>query len=397
MNLITELKQRGFFHACTNEPLLEKELKQNKITVYLGFDLTAKSLHVGNLIGIMVLRWLQKAGHNIIILLGNATTKLGDPSGKDETRQLLEIQTIEENKKSILECISQFLDIQKCTVVQNGDWLDKLNYIEMLRDVGVHFSINQMLTMESVKNRLDRQQHMSFLEFNYMILQAYDFYYLHNKYQCTLQVGGSDQWGNITQGINFLSRKNPDSNVFGMCWPLLTTSDGKKMGKSVNGAIWLKENMLSNFEYYQYFRNTADSDVKRLMKIFTEIDTDIIDNIPFDNHIQMNEAKDILAFEATKICRGEIAALEAQQKAKEIFSNREYTASKQHITKTQGIIDILVEVGFAKSKSDARKLVEQKGVKINGETISDYNYTATKEKFILQKGKKDFLEIVYLS
>jgi tyrosyl-tRNA synthetase len=394
MSIIKDLKQRGFYHTCSQENNLEELLSKEKITLYLGFDLTAKSLHVGNLMGIMALRIFQKYGHKIIILLGDGTTKIGDPSGKDETRKILSEEDIQENKKNILDCLSQFLDLDKCKVFQNSEWLDKLNYIEMLRDIGKHFSINSMLTMESVKTRLERDQHLSFLEFNYMILQAYDFWHLFKNENCILQLGGSDQWGNIIQGINLINKKEENPNVFALTWPLLTTSDGKKMGKTAQGAVWLKFDMFSDFEYFQYFRNIKDEDLKKMLLIFTDLDLKEIEAINYDNHNSINEAKDRLAFEATKICRGEKNAEICLKKVKDVFSGNLESLEVFEI-KSFNIVDVLIEVCLCKSKSEARKLIEQGGLKINDKKITDIDFKIELNKeYVLQKGKKVFLKLI---
>lgn len=391
MSIIEHLKTKGFFNQCSQEHELQRLLEKEKITLYLGFDLTAKSLHVGNLMGIMALRIFQQYGHNIVILLGDGTTKIGDPSGKDEMRKMLSVEDINENRKNILECLSQFLDLSKCQVFQNSTWLEGLNYIEMLRDVGRHFSINNMLTMESVKGRLEREQHLSFLEFNYMILQAYDFWHLFKTQNCVLQVGGSDQWGNIIQGVNLINKKEEDAKVFALTWPLLTTSDGKKMGKTAQGAVWLRPDMLDDFEYFQYFRNVKDEDLKKMLLIFTELDPKEIENIDYNNHNSVNEGKDRLAFEATKICRGELSAQECLKKAKELFSGNLDTLEILNI-QSSSILDILLETKLCTSKSEARKLIEQGGIKLNNQKLEDVFFEISSNKeYVLQKGKKQFV------
>ena len=423
-DFLREFYQRGFFAQATHTESLDEALCNEKITAYIGFDCTAKSLHAGSLIQIMILRLLQKHGHKPIILLGGGTTKIGDPSGKDEARQVLSENKIAENLSGIKKTLEKFITFgggaANAILVNNDDWLKQLNYIDFLRDVGRHFSINRMLTFDSVKLRLEREQPLSFLEFNYMILQAYDFYELNQKYNCRLQIGGSDQWGNIVNGVELTRRiaaanndKNQLREVFGLTSPLLTTSDGKKMGKTADGAVWLDESMLSVFDYFQYFRNTHDSDVGKFLCLFTDLPLEEINVLvggsgsPFEGGTSgrvsdamgvnsINKAKEILAFEATKICHGEKAANEALQKAREIFVSKN-SAAFENVEAQIGkkLAEFIKEIGACSSNSEAKKLIEGKGVKINGELILDTNHQFNKTgEFDLSVGKKKFFKVL---
>ena len=321
-NFIKELQARNFIYQATNLVDLEKSVSSKKIKAYIGFDCTAKSLHVGNLIQIMMLRWLQKFGHQPIILLGGDTTKIGDPSGKDEARKVLDLNDIEENKNSIKKVFANFLDFNsdnKAIIVDNNKWLDNLNYIDFLRDFGKYFSINRMINYESVKLRLDREQSLSFLEFNYMLLQAFDFYHLYNEKQCILQMGGSDQWGNlIVNGVELI-RKKLGKEVFGLTSPLLTTSSGTKMGKTAKGAVWLNKELLSPYEYWQFWRNTEDADVIKFLKLFTELPLEYINKLSELSGKEINDAKVILADEVTKLCHGVEEANNAKSTSQKTF------------------------------------------------------------------------------
>ena len=398
------LKNRNFINQATDLDNLDKKLSENKITAYIGFDCTAKSLHIGSFIQIMMLRLLQKNGHQAIILLGGGTTKIGDPSGKDKARQILSEADIESNLEGIKKSLEKFdlskedLSLPKFKFVNNEEWLKNLNYIEFLRDIGYQFSINKMLTFESVKNRLDREQNLSFLEFNYLILQSYDFLELNKRFGCNLQIGGSYQWGNIVSGVDLIRRINSQNNkseeVFGLTSPLLLNSEGKKMGKTADGAIWLDENMLSPFDYFQYFRNVKDEDVVRLLFYFTEISEEKIEEYQKLQGQELNKIKEILAFEATKICHGEKIAKECLEKAKEIFLNKNQDAFKEiKIPKNSKLIDVMILSDSAPSKSQARKLIQSGAVKINKEKISDENYIFTKNGDILSVGKKKFFKL----
>ena len=382
-NFVNELQTREFIYQSTNLVDLKKSIESNKIKAYIGFDCTAKSLHVGSLIQIMMLRWLQKFGHQPIILLGGGTTKIGDPSGKDETRQVLNFNDIEENKNSIKEVFAKFLNFDsdnKAIVLDNDEWLKDINYIDFLRDFGKYFSINRMINFESVKLRLDREQSLSFLEFNYMLLQAFDFYHLYNKEKCVLQMGGSDQWGNIVNGVELI-RKKLGKEVFGLTSPLLTTSSGAKMGKTANGAVWLNEELLSPYEYWQFWRNTEDADVVKFLKLFTELPLEYIDELSKLSGKKINDAKIILADEATKLCHGIKAANAAKTTSKQTFEANnvddnlpKYEISSIEIESGMSLFKLLVSSGLAESNSAARKLIQGNGVRVNNNVVNDINY-----------------------
>lgn len=410
---LQEFQERGFLAQATHANELDDILNSQKITAYIGFDCTAKSLHVGSLIQIMILRLLQKHGHKPLVLLGGGTTKIGDPSGKDEARNILSEEKITENLGGIKKTLEQFISFEgpsAAVLVNNDDWLKDLNYIDFLRDFGKHFSVNRMLSFDSVKLRLEREQPLSFLEFNYMILQAYDFYELNLKHGCRLQIGGSDQWGNIVNGVELCRRRNvmdsgyadqmimdaPDPKVFGLTSPLLTTADGKKMGKTADGAVWLDADMLSPFDYFQYFRNSHDADVIKFLKLFTDLEIAEIKNLENLKDQEINKAKEILAFEATKICHGEEIANQVLQKAREIFLNK--NANAFETKEIQGIgkklIEIIKEIGAVESNGEAKRLIEGRAVKINGEAVLDVNLVIEKVgDFELAVGKKKFFRV----
>ena len=399
---LQEFFNRGFFAQATHLEELDEILANQKITAYIGFDCTANCLHAGSLIQIMILRMLQKHGHKVIVLLGGGTTKIGDPSGKDEARQILNAEKIQENLNGIKRNLEKFISFEgenAAMLVNNDDWLKNLNYIDFLRDIGKHFSINRMLTFDSVKLRLEREQPLSFLEFNYMILQAYDFYELNKKHNCILQIGGSDQWGNIVNGVD-LTRRITNKTAFGLTSPLLTTSDGKKMGKTADGAVWLDENLLCAFDYFQYFRNVHDADVIKFLKLFTDLEISQIEILSNLKDQEINKAKEILAFEATKVCHGKIAANEALKKAQEIFINKNNNAFelKEVIGINKKLIEIIKEIGGAQSNSEAKKLIEGKAVRINGELVLDVNFLIEKAgEFDLSVGKKKFFRVRVVS
>jgi len=425
-NFLEEFRARGFFAQCTHEKELEELMARVSISAYIGFDCTARSLHAGSLIQIMILRLLQKHGHKPIILLGGGTTKIGDPSGKDEARQFLTEEKIQENLSGIRKTLEKFISFKgknAAVLVNNDDWLKNLNYLDFLRDIGRHFSINRMLTFDSVKTRLEREQPLSFLEFNYMILQAYDFLALNRNYNCNLQIGGSDQWGNIVNGVELIRRIDSfgdgvsggfilgtQSDIwasrlgggksFGLTSPLLTTADGKKMGKTADGAVWLDETMLSPFDYFQYFRNTHDADVGKFLKLFTDLELSEIVELEKLQDQNINQAKEILAFEAVKICHGEKTANEVLQKAREIFVAKNTTAFEEKKIslgeeKTKKLVDIICEIGAAESKGAAKKLIEGKAVKINSEAVLDVLYSINNaDSFNLSVGKKKFFKII---
>jgi tyrosyl-tRNA synthetase len=370
------LSERGYVHQITDAAGLDAAAHSGVIAAYIGFDATADSLHIGNLLQIMLLRRLQQAGHKPIVLMGGGTTKVGDPSGKDETRQLLTAEKISANIAGIRAAFARFLSFDDAPsgaiMVNNDDWLGKLQYIDFLRDIGRHFTINRMLTMDSVKLRLEREQPLTFLEFNYMILQAYDFAELNRRYGCVLQMGGSDQWGNIVQGVE-LGRRVDDARLFGLTTPLITTSSGAKMGKTASGAVWLNSERVPPYDYWQFWRNTEDADVGRFLRLFTELPLTEIARLENLKNAEINAAKQVLATEATRLCHGDAAAERASQTAASAFAGaateglRTYTLRDGEPTP---IIDVVVALGMASSKSDARRLVDQGGVRLNDRVVS---------------------------
>ena len=409
-NFIDEITSRGFFHQCTDLNKLNSLIKTNSIKAYIGFDCTASSLHVGSLLQIMCLRLLQKHGHQPIVLLGGGTTLIGDPSGKDATRKILDEKSIENNIKKIKEIFEKLLDFSNKKTepifVNNAEWLKKLNYIEFLRDIGKHFTINKMLSFDSVKLRLEREQSLSYMEFNYMILQAYDFFKLNEKNNCILQIGGSDQWGNIVNGVELI-RKLSQKEAFGLTTPLITLSSGAKMGKTESGAIWLDEKLLSPYEYWQFWRNTNDEDVNRFLKYFTEIEIkDLEETIKGEKNI--NNLKILLANEATKILHGEKNSKEAEKTAKETFEGSgigknlpEILLEKKQITNGMQILDLLVNDKIFKSKGEARRAINEKGIKINDQVIDDEKKIISSSDFnddilkISHGKKRHFLVKIY--
>ena len=402
MTLIEELKQRGFIHQCTNEKALSDLLNSESIKFYIGFDCTAKSLHVGSLIQIMIMRLFQKYGHHPIVLIGKGTTKIGDPSGKDETRKILSSKDIVTNASNLEKVFNKFLDFQsnnKAILSDNSLWLDKLNYINFLRDYGKHFTINKMLSFDSVKIRLEREQSLSFVEFNYMIFQAYDFFELNERNQCILQIGGSDQWGNIVNGIELI-RRSIGKESFGLTTPLLTNANGDKMGKTADGAIWLNEEFFSSYNYWQFWRNIDDRDVFRFLKLFTDLPIDEIDKIESDSKDNINLAKIILANHATTLLHGKDAANIAEKTAQDTFSGDSISENLPKISllekefiKPVYIYDLIVKIGFSNSKSEARKLIRGHGVKLNQSVVKDELYELLLEdvsdnKALISVGKK---------
>ncbi len=373
-NFINEINQRGFFHQCTDQEKLSNLTNQKPIKAYIGFDCTASSLHVGSLLQIMCLRKLQKYGHQPIVLLGGGTTLIGDPSGKDSTRKILDEEIINRNIdqiKKIFKKLLNFSDKKTMPIfVNNADWLNKLQYIEFLRNVGKHFTINKMLSFDSVKLRLEREQSLSYMEFNYMILQAYDFYKLNEKYDCDLQIGGSDQWGNIINGVELI-RKINQKESFGLTTPLITVASGAKMGKTENGAIWLSEDLLSPYDYWQFWRNTNDDDVKKFLKYFTEISIDDLEKIT-STEKNINNLKILLANEATKILHGEKKAHESEKTARETFEGKgiganlpETLIEKSQLRNGIGVIELIHSNKIMNSKSEIRRAINEKGIKIN--------------------------------
>ncbi|MGB0180857.1 MAG: tyrosine--tRNA ligase [Candidatus Puniceispirillales bacterium] len=381
INMITE---RGYMHQATNIEELDQLASKRCIPAYIGFDCTADSLHVGSLIQIMMLRILQKTGHKPIVLMGGGTTKIGDPSGKDTQRPLLSDQDIEKNKQGIKRIFENYLHFgdgaNDAVMVDNAEWLDELGYISFLRNFGMHFSVNRMLSMDSVKLRLDREQPLSFLEFNYAILQAYDFMELRRRYGCLLQMGGSDQWGNIVTGID-LTRRVDEQSVYGLTSPLITTASGAKMGKSAQGAIWLNEDHLSVWDFWQFWRNTEDNDVGRFLRLFTELPLDEIARLEALEGQDINEAKIILANEVTALCHSAEQAKEAEATAKQAFNEGKLAAGlPQHKASLPlGLIDALKICGFAASNGEARRLIRGGGARINDISISDEDHQITPE------------------
>ena len=389
-DFLQEMHDRGFLNQCTDLDKLGEICNKKSISGYIGFDCTASSLHVGSLLQIMILKLMQKYGHKPIVLLGGGTTLIGDPSGKDTTRKILEQSEINNNIKSIKKVFNKILDTSNKNTspvfVDNADWLTKLNYIQFLRDTGSHFTINKMLTFDSVKLRLDREQSLSYMEFNYMILQAYDFYQLFKNNNCILQIGGSDQWGNIVNGVDLIRRKL-QKEAYGLTSPLITLASGAKMGKTEKGAIWLNENKLSPYDYWQFWRNTDDRDVKRFLNFFTEIKSKELNEI-ISKEKNINNLKVLLANEATKILHGEKASKKAEKTAKDTFEGEglssglpEITIKSNEVEKGINILDFISQNKILSSKSEARRVIANKGFKINGDIIES-------EKKVIQL--KDF-------
>lgn len=405
-DFLKTLDERGFIAQCTDDKALDAALgtaSDGVVTGYIGYDCTAPSLHVGNLISILMLRRLQQAGHRPIVVIGGGTTKVGDPSGKDESRQLLTQEKIDENKKTIRATFERFLTFgdgpTDAIMVDNDDWLSKLNYIEFLRDYGRHFSVNRMMSFDSVKLRLEREQPLSFLEFNYMILQAYDFLELNRRYNCTLQMGGSDQWGNIVNGID-LTRRTDQKSAYGLTTNLLTTASGAKMGKTAQGAVWLNDDLLSVYDYWQFWRNTEDADIGRFLKLFTELPLDEIARLEALEGADLNEAKKILATQATAMCHGLEAAQKAEATALETFEGGGTSTDLPSVDIDAGLLDeglgllqAFVLAGLASSNGEARRLVQGGGAKVNDAAQKDIGASLTKDDLIdgaikLSAGKK---------
>lgn len=394
--------ERGFVAECTDYEGLDNSILNGNIAAYIGFDATAQSLHVGSLIQIMMLRWLQKTGGQPITLMGGGTTKVGDPSFRADERPLLSETQIEGNISGIKKVFSAYLDYGEkpndALMINNDEWLSNLNYLEFLRDIGRHFSVNRMLSFESVKSRLDREQSLSFLEFNYMILQAYDFYELNKRYNCKLQMGGSDQLGNIINGME-LTRRISDERVFGLTSPLLTTSDGKKMGKSQDGAIWLNANMLSPYEFWQFWRNTTDADVARFLKLYTELPLDECSRLEKLEGSEVNDAKIILANEVTALLHGRDAALTAAQTSSEVFEKGgigedlpTISFRENEISDGLPIVQAFVKAGLAKSGKEAKRLIAENGARLDDKLVTNTNLVLTAKMLTkpvkLSAGKK---------
>ena len=395
-DLIQIFSERGYVHQATDLEAIDTHAATSIIPTYIGFDCTADSLHVGSLVQIMMLRILQRCGHKPIVLMGGGTTKVGDPSGKDSARPLLSDQDIETNKNGIKKVFEKYLTFgdapADALMVDNADWLDTLHYIRFLRDFGAHFSINRMMGMESVKLRLDREQNLSFLEFNYAILQAYDFLELRRRYGCMMQLGGSDQWGNIVTGID-LTRRVDGQEVFGLTSPLITTSSGAKMGKSANGAIWLNEERLSPFDFWQFWRNTEDADVERFLGLFTELPMDEVRRLGALQGAEINDAKIILANHATSLCHGEAAAHTAEATAQTTFGDKGMSDGLPQVEIGQddanglSMIAALTLVGFAKSNGEARRLIRGGGARLNDQAITNEEAGLKPADFVDGKAK----------
>lgn len=397
--------ERGFYNQCTNdvgfdEYLAECEHKGIPAVGYLGSDPTADSLHVGHIVPVMMLRWFQKCGHKPLTLVGGATARIGDPSGKDKLRPFLSEETLAHNVEGLKKSFRRFLNFSdganKAEMVDNWDWFKDINYLEFLRDIGTCYSVNRMLTMESVKSRLEREQPMSFLEFNYQLLQGYDFCVLYQKYGCRAQIAGADQWGNITSGTE-LGRRRYNVELFGFTSPILTDSSGKKMGKSEGNAVWINEEKLSSYDYYQYFRNIGDAEVGKCLRIFTDLPMDEVKRLEVLQDKEINEAKKILAFNATKMCRGEQAALSAQETAIKTFENglagENLPEISADLNNGISVLDAFLQIGFVESKGEARRLIKQAGLKINDKPVVDENYKITMSDLVdgkvkLSQGKK---------
>ena len=380
-DFVRQLTERRFMHQCTDLAQLDERCAEGPITAYIGFDCTAPSLHVGSLVSIMLLRLFQQTGHKPIVLMGGGTTRIGDPSGKDESRKMLDDAAIAANMAGIKSVFAKFLTFgdgpTDAVMVNNADWLEELNYIEFLRDYGPHFTINRMMTFDSVRLRLDREQPLTFLEFNYVILQAYDFVELSRRNGCELQMGGSDQWGNIVNGVE-LGRRVASKQLYGLTTPLLTTASGAKMGKTADGAVWLNEDQLSAYEYWQYWRNTEDADVGKFLRLFTELPLNEIERLEALEGADINEAKKIIADEATKLCRGADAAQAARATAEETFEKGglgddlpTIEIESARLNEGIGVLTLFVEAGLAASNGEARRLIKGGGAKINDAAISD--------------------------
>jgi len=404
-SFLSEFKERDYFNQCTNSDELEQLMNKKKIRAYIGFDCTASSLHVGSLLQIMCLRLFQKNGHQPIVLLGGGTTRIGDPSGKEDTRKILSEKEIEKNIKNIEKVFKIYLKTNnpktKPIFVNNYKWLGKLNYIKFLREIGKHFTINKMLSFDSVKLRLDREQSLSYMEFNYMILQAYDFLELNKNKNCLMQMGGSDQWGNIVNGVELIKRHS-SKQVFGLTTPLITLSSGSKMGKTEKGAVWLDKKLLSSYDYWQFWRNTDDRDVLKFIKMFTDLTLEKIEKIKNKN---INQLKIILANECTKMLHGNNEAKLAEETAKKTFEENltgsglpTISVSQKKLSEKINIIDLVVLSKLESSKSEIRRLIKGNGIKINNQVISDEKFSITKELFSenfikLSLGKKRHIKV----
>ena len=403
---LNEIQSRGFIYQSADIEELDKIMNKKKICAYIGFDITSDSLHIGSLVQLMLLHWLDYFGHKTIALMGGGTTLVGDPSGKDESRKILKLKDIEKNIVKIEKTFSKFINFKKkAKIINNYEWLSNLNYINFLRDIGSKVTINKMLTFDSVKNRLDREQPLSFLEFNYMLLQAFDYYFLNKKHNCELQLGGSDQWGNIVSGIDLIRRLN-HKKVFAITSPLITNSDGSKMGKTADGAIWLDEKKLPNYDFFQFWRNIDDADVPRFLNLFTKLPLSEITKLSKLKGKEINEAKQILAYEITKITRGENQAKEALEISNNIFKikklddriNSIKIESKNIINSSLSIIDVIEKLELVNSRSEIKRLIKSDGIRVNDKIYSDNNFSlskfASENEIKISVGKKKIGKII---
>ena len=387
-NIMDVLRERGFVKQTVYEDELYEKLGKESVPFYIGFDPTADSLHVGHFLTLIAMHHMQQAGHKPIILIGGGTAMIGDPSGRTDMRQMMTKETIAHNVECFKKQMSRFIDFEGengAIVVNNADWLLDLNYVDFLRDIGAHFSVNKMLTAECFKQRLERG--LSFLEFNYMLMQAYDFLVLNRKYGCALELGGDDQWSNILAGANLIRIKERKP-AYAMTFTLLTTSDGRKMGKTAKGAVWLDENKTTPYEFYQYWRNIDDADVEKCLKLLTFLPVSEIDELCRYRDEKINHAKEVLAFELTKEVHGEEKAKTAQEQAKAAFAGGDGEMLVKEAAGAQTVVDAMVAAGVCKSKGEARRLIEQGGVSVNDEKVTDANMPVPAEEFVLQKGKK---------
>ncbi len=397
---IEEIYQRGFIYQSTELENLDQIMKKRKISGYIGFDITSDSLHVGSLVQLMLLHWLDYYDHRAVALVGGGTTLVGDPSGKDSSRKILQKTEIDKNINKIKKIFNRFVNLKKNSIViDNYDWLSELNYINFLRDIGSKITLNKMLTFDSVKNRLDREQPLSFLEFNYMLLQAYDFYYLNEKYNCELQMGGSDQWGNIINGIDLI-RKINKNKAFGITSPLITNNDGSKMGKTADGAVWLDEEKLSNFDFYQFWRNIDDKNVSKFLHLFTKLDLSEIKKLSKLKNEEINEAKKILAFEVTRLARGQDQAKDAMDIANNVFDSKKLDSRINNIqvnvldieNKKFTIIDAVQKLKLIESRSEIKRLIKSNGVKVNDKNYNNEDFSLrdliNENKIKISIGKK---------
>lgn len=406
MTVFEEFKRRGLIAQCTNEEKVKELLENEKITFYIGFDATADSLHVGHFLQLVVIKHLQQAGHTPILLLGTGTTMVGDPTGKTDMRRMMSVEEINYNADCFLQQMSKFVDITpgKAIVARNGDWLLELKYLDLLRDVGVHFSVNRMLTMDSVKTRLERG--LSFLEFNYQIMQSYDFLHLFREYGCVMEFGGNDQWSNIIGGVE-LVRRVEQKDVYGLTFTLLTTKEGKKMGKTESGAVWLDPEKTPPYEFFQYWRNVDDGDVINCLKLLTFVPIEQIEEMESWQGSDINRAKEILAYELTKDVHGKEAADKSLQAAKALFAGGGDDSEMPTTTLTKeqmgqggiALLDLLTVTELAPSKGEARRLVQQGGIAVNDEKITDIGHVVTTEAFtdgqiIIKKGKKVYHKVM---